>query len=63
MTGIPDKFMFRVGEAAKLLSVHNTTIKRWIQEGKLQAIKLPGGHYRIPRGEILRILQAKGGDK
>ena len=59
MTGIPDKFMFRVGEAAKLLSVHHTTIRRWIQEGKLQAIRTLGGHYRIPRGEVERILEAR----
>ncbi len=55
MTGIPDKFMFRVGEVAKLLSVHYTTVRRWIQEGKLQAIKTLGCHNRIPKGEIERL--------
>lgn len=58
MTGIPDKFMYRIGEAAKLLSVHPTTVRRWIQEGKLQTIKTLGGHNRIPKGEIERLRNA-----
>lgn len=55
---LPDKIYFRPSEAAKLLSVHPATVKRWIFEGKLQATRTLGGHYRVPRGEVERVLEA-----
>nr|WP_246198243.1 helix-turn-helix domain-containing protein [Solidesulfovibrio aerotolerans] len=41
--------MKRIGtrEAAKRLGVCAGTVRRYIQDGKLNASKLPGGHYRI----------------
>ena len=27
--------------------VDSVTVRRWIKDGKLNAIKLPGGHYRV----------------
>ena len=59
MTQIPDKLMYRIGEAAKLLSVHPTTVKRWIFEGKLQSIITCGGHNRIHKAEIARLIQER----
>lgn len=56
MTEIPGKLYFRPDEAAKLIGVHVETIRRWIREEKIQTIKTLGGHHRIPRGEILRVL-------
>jgi excisionase family DNA binding protein len=43
-----------VDEAAELLSVHRTTIWRWIESGRLQSIKL-GGCRRI-RPEAIEAL-------
>lgn len=37
------------GKAAKICGVRVNTIKNWIQNGSLQAIQTPGGHWRIPR--------------
>lgn len=46
-------------QAAKLLSVDKATVIRWIHTGKVQDWwKTPGGHWRIPVGEIDRIKQA-----
>jgi excisionase family DNA binding protein len=42
-------------DAAKLLNVSYPTIKQWIYGGKIQSIKTPGGHHRIPRAEIERL--------
>jgi excisionase family DNA binding protein len=42
-------------EAAKLLNVSYFTVKQWIYGGKIQSIKTPGGHHRIPRSEIERV--------
>jgi len=47
--------MLSTGEAAEVLGVGVTTIKRWIQLGLLRAVRTPGGHWRIPASEIARL--------
>ena len=42
-------------DAAKLLSVSYPTLKQWIYNGKIQSVKTPGGHHRVPRTEIDRL--------
>jgi len=37
----------RVKEIANQCMVSRTTVLRWIKQDKLQAIRLPSGHYRI----------------
>ena len=39
-------------EAAKTLGVSYPTMKHWILKGKLRTVKNPGGHHRIPIGEL-----------
>lgn len=41
--------------AARVLTVHKDTLKNWARAGKLLLVRLPGGHYRVPRSEIGRI--------
>ena len=41
-------------DAARLMSVSYPTLKQWIYNGKVQSVKTPGGHHRIPRSEIER---------
>jgi excisionase family DNA binding protein len=41
------------GRAAKICGVRVNTIKNWIQNGSLQAIQTPGGHWRIPHGAFV----------
>lgn len=43
-------------EAAESLGVHDQTIRRWITDGKLNAIILPSGRKKIPIEEIDKIL-------
>jgi molybdopterin-binding protein len=45
----------RVPEAARQLSISAPTLKLWIRSGKVRSIKTPGGHHRIPQGEIDRL--------
>ena len=47
-------------EAARLMSVSYPTLKQWIYNGKVQSIKTPGGHHRIPRSEIDRFSKTTG---
>jgi len=52
--------MLRSGEVAKLLGVDRHTVVEWIKKGKIRAIKLPSGRYRIPESEVRKILEGSG---
>jgi len=53
--------MLRSGEVAKILGVDRHTVVKWIKEGKIRAVKLPSGRYRIPEGEVKKILEGRRG--
>jgi excisionase family DNA binding protein len=42
------------GEVAAALHVTIPTIKRWIREGRLNAVRTAGGHHRIAEDELTR---------
>jgi molybdopterin-binding protein len=44
-------------EAAELLGISFATIKNWILEGKIETIKTPGGHHRIPLASLQPFLE------
>jgi putative resolvase len=41
---------------AERLGISFITLKRWIYQGKIRAVKTIGRRYRIPESEILRIM-------
>jgi putative resolvase len=41
---------------AERLGISSITLKRWIYQGKIRAVKTIGRRYRIPESEILRIM-------
>lgn len=43
-------------EAALQLRISFPTIKQWIYTHKIRSVKTPGGHHRIPQGEVDRLL-------
>ena len=47
--------MLRVHMAAHELGLHPFTVRRWIKQGKIQAVKI-GLEARIPRSEIERLV-------
>jgi putative resolvase len=52
---LPEPKMLRVHVAARELGLHPLTVRRWIKQGKLQAVRV-GPEARIPRSEIERFL-------
>jgi excisionase family DNA binding protein len=40
---------------ASIIRTDVRTIRRWIDDGLIAALKLPGGHWRIARSEVERI--------
>jgi len=59
---ITDRY-YTAHDLAKLLNHHISTIWRHIKDGKLQATRNTGGHYRIPREEVIRLLGGEIEDK
>lgn len=55
---MPDSLL-SVRAAADLLGVHVDTVRRWTDEGKLPETRTPGGHRRISREAVERLLQAE----
>ncbi|MHA1595538.1 MAG: MerR family transcriptional regulator [Candidatus Baldrarchaeia archaeon] len=52
----------KISEVARILNVSRHTVLNWIRKGKIRAIRLPSGRYRIPESEVRRILEG-GGNK
>ena len=48
--------LLRVQETAKLLKVSKWTIYRWIEEGRLGAVKLGPGSLRVVRTSVDELL-------
>ena len=47
-----------VKEACSLLGVHEATLRRWTDQGLLQAFRTPGGHRRYRRRDIEAFMTA-----
>ncbi len=52
--------VLRLPDAARELGVSYPTLKQWIYHKKIRSITTPGGHHRITRGELDRLLFQMG---
>lgn len=48
--------LYTISQAALTLKVHQLTIRRYIKEGKLKAVKV-GGNVRVPLNELRSFMQ------
>jgi len=48
--------LLKLREAALELRISFPTIKQWIYKRRIQSIRTAGGHHRIPRSEVDRLL-------
>ena len=46
----------KVNEVEKILHVRIETVRRYIQQGAIVALILPGGDYRIAESELNKLL-------
>jgi len=52
--------LLRPKEVYDLLGVSYSTLRRWIKEGRIRAIQMLSGKYRIPEGEMRKFLEGVG---
>src|SRR4051812_43863816 len=57
-----DPTLLTSSQAAGLLEVHESSVKRWTNEGILTPIKTKGGHRRIPLPGLLAFARAERSD-
>lgn len=50
-----------LSEAARLLDVHPTTIRRWANNGNIPALVTPGGHRRFSTLDLARFARERSG--
>jgi excisionase family DNA binding protein len=55
--------MLRLSEAARLLQVGDTTLKRWTEEGRISFERTLGGHRRFRRDDVMRLRSQLMGEK
>jgi MerR family transcriptional regulator, light-induced transcriptional regulator len=53
------QLLLTTSQAATLLQVHESSVKRWTNQGELVSQKTSGGHRRIAIQELLQFAQAK----
>lgn len=53
--------LWTVHDIVKYLQVSERTVRRWIQDGRLTAVKI-GGHWRVHRKEVDRLVRRSNGD-
>jgi excisionase family DNA binding protein len=54
--------LLKLRDAALELGISFPTIKQWIYKKKIRSIRTAGGHHRIPRSEVDKLLfRTRGG--
>ncbi len=51
-----DQDWLTTGQAARLCSVTPSTVLNWLRKGRLEGVRTAGGHYRISREQLDRVL-------
>ena len=51
--------LLRLPEVAELLGVHVGTLRKWDNEGKLKAVRTPGGQRRYRLSDIEKVIKGE----
>lgn len=52
MTDSNNNLYYTTKEVAEMLKVHNESVRRWIRQGDLPAVKLGGKYIRISSNDL-----------
>lgn len=52
-----DEDLLTPRESVRLLGITARTLDRYVATGKVEALKLPSGHKRFRRGDLLALLE------
>lgn len=55
-----EKRYLTTGKIAEYCQVSHVAVWNWVKNGDLPAFTLPGGHYRIKRGDFREFLEERG---
>jgi CheY-like chemotaxis protein len=47
-------------DIARFCDVYSSSVINWINSGKLKSYSTPGGHHRVPREEVVLLLESMG---
>ncbi len=47
--------VMKLADVERELGVSRWTLYEWLKEGKIHGVKLPCGHYRIPKEEVEKL--------
>lgn len=50
------KTRLRIDEAAAVLDIHENTVRRWADDGKISSVPTAGGHRRIKTESLIKFL-------
>ncbi len=56
---VPESSWLSLSEASELLGVHPTTLRAWVDAGKVRAFLTPGGHRRFQARELREFLRQR----
>jgi excisionase family DNA binding protein len=51
--------MVRIVEASRILDVSVTTVRRWLANGTLREVNIPGAERKVDYASIEKLLKAK----
>ncbi len=51
-----------LGQASRLLGIHPTTLRAWVDAGMVHAFLTPGGHRRFKESELRAFVESRGSD-
>lgn len=61
MENLDSKQLLTVRETARLLDVHENTVRNWVAKGDLKSARLPGARFhRFEREEVERLARSRG---
>lgn len=57
------KRFFTTSEIGKIFGVTRICVYKWIKDGKLSAIRVPGGKYRVLKKDLIEFIKKVGKDR